>query len=150
MTVPQPIQELAEYLTKSGTGKSKVVKVIELGKTCSGAEEFLDRAKRVLPEGTMLKIYTFIQDKKPIVPCPTIPAEELLNRLDEPIVDPTTPQEPISEGLVSPVSDMNAKEAIEFIKAMDEVDTLQQILETDARKTVKDAASEQLKAIQSQ
>lgn len=71
--VPQPIAELVEYLIKSGTGKAKVDKVIELGKTCDGAEQFLEEAKKVLPEGTMLKIYTFIEGKK--LPPPLVPTQ---------------------------------------------------------------------------
>lgn len=72
--VPQPIAELVDYLAKSGTGKAKLDKIIELGRSCDGAEQFLEEAKKVLPEGTLLKINTFIESKK--YPAPLVPTKE--------------------------------------------------------------------------
>lgn len=104
--VPQPIAELVEYLIKSGTGKAKVDKVIELGKTCDGAEQFLEEAKKVLPEGTLLKIYTFIEGKK--LPPPLVPTQHKVEQ--EQIQQEPTPQPAVEQPTACPITPQNEPE----------------------------------------
>lgn len=142
---PAPIQDLCQYLIKCDTGKAKIDKVIEIGLRVNGAEQFLVEAAKVLPEGTMAKIHTFIELQKTPTPSPSVePKQEQTPQ--EPTTN-TLPQEDSSVVKSNPVSGMNASDAIEFIKLMDDKAMVQLVLDMDGRKTVLEAASKQLDAL---
>jgi hypothetical protein len=57
---PEAVEALISHLRDSGTGKGKLATLHKLGCECKTPESFLERAKQVLPEGTMKKITNFI------------------------------------------------------------------------------------------
>lgn len=133
---PGPVLELISHLGQSGTGKSKLNKLMELGCKCSGAEEFLAKAAKVVPPGTMAKINTYVasqeaQGKEPMVP--STPDS----------VTTSSPEE--VKDTKSEVADFNAPEAIAHIGNMRSIDKLEHIILTDSRVTVQRAAEERIK-----
>lgn len=134
---PSQVLELISYLDKSGTGKSKLDALMKIGCESNGAEEFLAKATKVVPEGTMKKINTYIEGQ-----LPQYGIKELAP--SEPTTIETTSTSSPEEPKVSSVSDMNASDSIEFIKMLDDKPALELILKLDHRKTVKEAATHRL------
>lgn len=134
---PAPVLELISYLGKSGTGKAKLEALMKLGCTCNGAEEFLAKAAKVVPEGTMAKINTYIESQKIHGDNSLAVGSTEPSKAGPSISSPEVPK-------VSSVSDMNASDSIEFIKMLDDKSALEVILELDTRKTVKEAATNRL------
>lgn len=57
---PQPVLDLVEHLRSTGTGKSKLEIIKQLGAESEGADDFLEKATKAIPEGTMKKIKEYI------------------------------------------------------------------------------------------
>lgn len=82
------VLELIEHLKASGTGKAKLVALEKLGCECPDAKEFLERAKKVVPEGTMKKIMAYVAADTPtLVVAPPAPKTP-----ETPVVTPPTPE----------------------------------------------------------
>lgn len=65
---PEAVEQLIEYLKSTGTGKSKLKALNELGCKCKDSEEFIAKMSSVVPEGTVAKINEFIKSgpKQPV------------------------------------------------------------------------------------
>lgn len=90
---PPPVLELVSYLGKSGTGKAKLEALIQLGCKCDGAEEFLAKAPKVVPEGTMAKINTYLAS---IGQAKQLPLQDPTQPTTEP--EPTIPPQEETKG----------------------------------------------------
>ena len=82
---PPPVLELVSHLGKSGTGKAKLEALIQLGCKCDGAEEFLAKAPKVVPEGSMAKINTFLASKDQ---AKQLPLQDPAQPSTEPVIPP--------------------------------------------------------------
>ena len=58
---PQQVLELVAWLKQTGTGLSKQQALLDLGCKSKGTEAFLNGAKELVGEGTLLKIETYIR-----------------------------------------------------------------------------------------
>lgn len=165
---PDPrIGDLLEYLKSTGTGQGKLDALNELAKDCDSREEFLARAAKAVPEGTMEKIATFYSDNKepprvttmqpaasgpnpPAVIQPARSSTEMANQKvnvgDKGDKAGATGQE--GDQPESPVADKNADEAISSIAAMRSKEKLQEIVSHDTRVTVRKAAEDRLKGME--
>jgi hypothetical protein len=128
---PPQVLELVEHLRHSGTGEAKLKKLVEIGSTSSGAEEFLAEADKVLSPVTMAKVRAYISSV-------------------EALEKPTKPEKPVEptpeQTLKLPTDGMNAKDAITFIATVEDKATLE-LIKTDERVTVQEAATKRLEAL---
>lgn len=60
MTVPPEITKLVDHLRSTGTGETKLSKIMELGKVAKDGAEFLASVKLMVPPGTWSKIESYI------------------------------------------------------------------------------------------
>lgn len=132
---PAPVLELLERLKQSGTGKSKLKALYELGCCCNGAEEFLAKAKELVGEGTYKKILAFVAEKE------AAKQEGLAPLVGS---NPTPSDSPATPRLVNPTQYMKADEAITFIKETTDFHVLSAIRELDERVTVQQAVVKRL------
>jgi len=65
-TMPE-VSDLVSHLSKTGTGKSKLTRLLELGSETDSLDVFLSNARKEMPSGTMEKIdgYWGTKDEKP-------------------------------------------------------------------------------------
>lgn len=59
--IPQPVLDLVEHLRSTGTGATKLQALLDLGARIETAEEFLAEVHRVIPEGTLKKLKTYVE-----------------------------------------------------------------------------------------
>jgi len=133
---PAQVTELLKYLKNTGTGKTKLDAIREVGCRVKGTEEFLVEVAKVVPTVTFAKIESFIEGQ-------VRSGNEV-----EPVDQAKMAKEEAEQAAnTSPVAEMHAGEAIEYIKNLPpgtSDDFLYKVVAFDSRVTVQRVAKDKL------